>query len=400
MTGGTIAGISKTYLTGPLTAGVDGGAPTVVAQQIIGAMDALGLPGGGIIVANTEAGALHTFRDAVAVDGPDIGALLGPGCCHYHPSLGRDGSGRVWLAWYSNVSGNVGIYMVQLDPATAAAIGTPVKAPESQSPANNGFHLALACNAAPGGVCRIVYGAQASPTANLRLASWSPGEAAATTIGTPSLSLGLPLAAAYRADGRLWVAWFDSGTGSQKHGYAAKLGSATGGGGTVQRIATPAGFVDARDLEAVAYGNDLVLAGTMQTTAPRGSVWTTLVQDPSQLIESPRTIKNGPATVVAPKRVSIKNLKKTKCVRVNVSTVAPARIKVAIFSGTKSIRLFGQAVVVFPTAPASKLLCIRVPLRAHTFDVRTPARIAVAVRKGASPKGPPAKVVTRSLRFF
>jgi hypothetical protein len=201
----------------------------------------------------------------------------------------------------------VGIYLAQLDPSTAAPLGAPIKVPQSESPANNGFHLALACSPRPDGGCRIVYGAETSPTAPLRLASWAPGEAAPTNLGGGArLSLGLPLTAAYRADGRLWVAWYDLGT--TRGFYAAKLGNARGAGGTVQDLGRPHGFVDARDLESVALGSDLVLGGTVITPQPRASLWTTYVQDPSQVIENPRTIRNGPARVVAPKGNYIKNL--------------------------------------------------------------------------------------------
>ena len=73
-----------------------------------------------------------------------------------------------------------------------------------------------------------------------------------------------------------------------------------------------------------------------------------------------------------------------------------------IFSGTKSIRIFGQARVSFATAPATRIVCVRVPFRAHTFDVRTPGRIAVAAKQGATPKKgeKPATVTTRAFKFF
>ena len=44
------------------------------------------------------------------------------------------------------------------------------------------------------------------------------------------------LASAYRADGRLWVAWFDGKT------YRATLGDANGAGGEVQDAGTPKGY--------------------------------------------------------------------------------------------------------------------------------------------------------------
>ena len=403
ITGGTTDGQDRTYLSPALTEGTAGGAPAEIATQLVGALDAIALPDGGIIVANMENGVVHVFRDAVpGADGFDLQALLGGGCCSYHPALARDGAGNVWVAWYSNASGQVGIFMVRLDPATAAPIGAPVKVPQSESPANNGFHLALACSPVAAGGCRIVYGAQPTAVTPLRIASWAPGEAGPTTIAKRSLSLGLPLTAAYRADGRLWVAWYESGVGTGADGYYALLGNAKGtGAGLIQKLGKPAGFVQGLDLESTPLGNNLVLVGTVATGKPRGALWTTVVESPDQVIENPRTIRNGPARVVAPKGVSLKNLKKTKCVRVRVSTTKPARVLVAIFSGTKSIRLFGQKIVRFP-APGTQVVCVRVPFRAKTFDVRTPVKIAIAVRDGFRARSgePPANVVTKGFRFF
>ena len=323
VTSGVIAGQTRTYLTTPLTEGSPGGT-TQIADQRGGAIDALQLADGGFEVANMTNGEMRVFRDSTPEAGVELQPLLG-GPSGYNPALGQDAAKRLWIAWYSNASGNVGIYLLQLDPATGLPLAgaQPTKVPQSESPANNGFHLALACAAA----CRIVYGAQTAPAAPLRLASWAPGEGGPTNLGGGArLSLGLPLTAAYRADGRLWVAWYDLGT--TKGFYAAKLGNAKGAGGTVQNIGRPAGgFLDARNLDSVVLGTDLVLVGTVVTNQPRGSLWTTYVQDPATIIENPRTIRNGPATLTAPRRISLKNLKRSKCVNVKVSVNAPARSK-------------------------------------------------------------------------
>jgi hypothetical protein len=400
VTSGTINGTDSTYLTPPLTEGVAGGAPGVIAVQLGGAIDALALPDGHLIVANMENGSLHVFRDAVPADGSDVGALLG-GCCSYHPALARDGAGNVWLAWYSNATGQVGIFLIPIDPATGAPSGPPVKVPQSESPANNGMHLALACSPLPAGGCRIVYAAQSSATAPLRVASWSPGEAGPATVAKPTLGLTQPLTAAYRADGRLWVAWYDRGVTSSGAGFFATLGNARGTGGEVAALRQPPGLVSPLDLESVALGDNLVLVNTAATAAPRGSLWTLTTPPPDQIVPNPRTIRNGPARVVAPKGVSLRDLERTKCVRVRVTVTQPARVLVAIYSGRKSIRLFGQKIVRF-SAPGSVVTCVRVPFRAKTFNVRTPVRIAVAVRKGAKPRRgePPATVVDKRFRFF
>lgn len=400
VTGGTIAGQDRTYLTGPLTEGAaPAAAPAEISTGFNGELDAVGLPGGGVIVANNRNGVLHSFRDAVAGEGFDLHRAQLGGCCSYNPAVGVDGTGRVWVAWYSNATGRVGIHMQQLDAATGGPVGAPALVYQSASVANNTSHLALACGAA---TCRIAYLQQAAAAGPHRVATWAPGEGAPTAI-TPPLSIGVNgnLAAAIRADGRMWTAWYDPGATPATAGYYASLGNARGAGGERTNLTRPAGFVDDGDLEAVAFGDDLVLVGTVGTGRPRAALWTTIVQPPDQVVDNPRTIRNGPATAVAPKGVLLTKLKRTKCVNVRLTVTEPARILVAIFSGSRSIRVFGRKVVRFD-APGSRVVCVKVPFRAKTFNVRTPARIAIAVRKGAAPRRgeAPARVVTRGFRFF
>jgi hypothetical protein len=70
-------------------------------------------------------------------------------------------------------------------------------------------------------------------------------------------------------------------------------------------------------------------------------------------------------------------------------------VLVSIFSGRRSIRLFGQKLVVF-RGSGSKQVCIKVPFRAHTFNVRTPVRVALGYALGArgtpGERKPPPKV--------
>ena len=104
--------------------------------------------------------------------------------------------------------------------------------------------------------------------------------------------------------------------------------------------------------------------------------------DLGSVIPSPRTLRAGPAIVTAPSRLSLRSLRGSKCVRVVVTSARAARVLTTIFSGRRSVRLFGQRLVVFAGA-GRKTPCIPVPARARTFDVRTPLRFAVGYALGA-----------------
>jgi hypothetical protein len=180
---------------------------------------------------------------------PQIG-----GCCGYSPKMALDGAGHLWIAWYSNATGATGVYVQQLDPVTAAPIGAPALAPSSESSNNNSFAVNLACAA----TCRVVYGNSPAAGPADTIVSWWPGEAAPTTIANlagTTQGAGRVLAAAYRADGRLWVAWWDGKT------YRATLGDATGAGGIVQDAGVPKGDPSgAYALVGMAVGDNLLLA--------------------------------------------------------------------------------------------------------------------------------------------
>ena len=126
------------------------------------------------------------------------------------------------------------------------------------------------------------------------------------------IGLNLYVTAARRADGRLWAAWYERGTTSATAGYVAKLGDARGAGGTTVDLEQPPAnhphgpVTSARGRQRPAGDPD----GRHRPS--RAAVWADVT--PPVVIANPRTIRSGPATVVAPKRVSIGKLKKGKCV--------------------------------------------------------------------------------------
>lgn len=111
-------------------------------------------------------------------------------------------------------------------------------------------------------------------------------------------------------------------------------------------------------------------------------------------IPRPQTITRGPGTLVAPGAVPLRSLRTSRCVRTLIVTSKPARVTVRIYSGIRSLRLFGQKTVRF-TRAGKAVACVLVPGRAKTFDARTRMRIALGVVLGAGPvRNVPAPVPT------
>ena len=164
-----------------------------------------------------------------------------PGGNGYNPVFGRDQAGRYWLAFYSNAPGATGLYLGQLDPATGALLGPGAKAPSSEAVDNNRIdQTAMACAA----TCRLIYMGTAGDgtLTDGRLLSWAAGEAAPTVVTTGIVTTGfersLYWSAAYRSDGRLWVAW-NNAVPAGGSAFFAKLGDATGAGGAAISAGRP-----------------------------------------------------------------------------------------------------------------------------------------------------------------
>ena len=130
----------------------------------------------------------------------------------------------------------------------------PRTRPTARASTTTASASALACAA----TCRLVYGNSPAAGPTDTIVSWWPGQGAPTTIANlagTGQGAGRVLTAAYRADGRLWVAWFDGKT------YRATLGDATGAGGEVQDAGVPKGAANgAYALAGMAVGDNLLLA--------------------------------------------------------------------------------------------------------------------------------------------
>jgi hypothetical protein len=192
-------------------------------------------------------------------------------------TMARDSAGNVWMAWYDL---DHGVVMRQLNPTTGAALGTPSVAPLSNYIGNSGSRIALVCNPAAAG-CRVVYRSQDE----LHLLSWAPGEPSATSVvaAAKGSSLGA-FHAAYKADGRLWVAWaIRPGVGDPTVQFT--LGDVRGAGSpaypvSLQKLDTP------YHLRLQPIGDNLLLIGNFGSVSAGSAQWANLVGIPAAVVDN------------------------------------------------------------------------------------------------------------------
>jgi hypothetical protein len=203
------------------------GSPTRIAtadQSALGGAAALA-PDGTPLWASVTRG-FWLWRGFPEATSAGLSTLPGPA---YIPSIGRDATGRYWLAWYvlGRTAQTRGLYLVQIDPKTLQPASAPQRAPLSSALENLSSRIALACAA----VCRVVYLAPAN------VVSWAWGERRPSRVFARRHTPRPELAAAYTARGRLWVVWFDRNDSR----YGATLGNAAGAGGPVLSLGHPGG---------------------------------------------------------------------------------------------------------------------------------------------------------------
>ena len=158
------------------------------------------------------------------------------GCCGYLPRMALDSAGHLWIAWYSNATGATGDVRAAARPRRPARPwARPRWRPNSESSNNNSFGAAPGVR---GDLSRSSTATRPRPARPTRSSPGGPGRRAdddRQPRRRPGRAAAASLTAAYRADGRLWVAWFDGKT------YRATLGDASGAGGEVQDAGAPKG---------------------------------------------------------------------------------------------------------------------------------------------------------------
>jgi hypothetical protein len=195
-----------------------------------------------------------------------------------NPTLARDSSGRLWLAWYGlPISGaGTGVFLEQLNPATGAPVAgaTPQLAPDSTAEANADA-MRLACNS----TCHVVYESESSKNDYL---SWAPGQAAPDTVldvpGTHAFADLIGVAAA--PNGHMWIVYLYADSAVEQ--VVARLGNDDGVGGNATVLPTPGGSDVAYSGSVLSTPNGLALGVNFAASLakPRGVLWGTVLPQP------------------------------------------------------------------------------------------------------------------------
>jgi hypothetical protein len=385
--------------------GFDPAPATEISGPSGGTIDAVALPDGTPIWASDQNGAITVLRGV----GPgqtrhEFQSATAGGCCGFDPALAMDGSGAIWIAWYSNIGGSAGIHVQRIDPATGGPLGPAETAPGSEPAINNltSHRVALACKPVGGG-CRVVYVTQAAVGAPATIVSWHPGDSSPVAVASATALGSLALSASYTGDGQhLWVAW-KQGLGAAS--YHAVFGDARGAGAQPFGIGAPSTAAQgAYGLSTVATGNDLVVASL--NGSPDAMVWANRIPPPNPNgtpnplgIAQPRTIANGPTLAVAPRRFSLATMRRVGCVPVRLQSVKPARVTVFLMG--PNFDLSGAATAVFPRAGGgNRVVCVKIPARPSAVNPRQSFRIGLSYKLGTSPRARRSRDVIQPFAFI
>ena len=290
------------------------------------------------VYAHTFVVGFHTGLDSSEAD---LNLVPGTKCCGYNPNAVFESNGNGYVAWYSNVDGEVGTYVQQVTPT----LGDKQIVPES---ATDGRAVAPSQRtpivARAGGGTYVAY-CNGYPTCT-RVMLWKVGSAAPITVATGTDIEAVTLAAA--PDGRLWVLWEDAFAETL---YASRSDESATEMGVPAPFTAPTGTDTVWKLTADATDDalDVLAAVTVRNgTTPELATWHTSVL-PGLAVEVKSTKAKATYTVTDAGEpvsgVKIKAGKKTLTTnRQGVATGAKA-------PATVEVSKTGYATAVVSTAP-------------------------------------------------
>jgi hypothetical protein len=216
------------------------------------------------------------------------------GAYGYDAGIASDPAGQAVLAWYSNATGNLGVFAQNV-----AADGSPVGAAANFPGTGNmtvGMLGRTPIVARAGGGFYVAY-PTGFPALN-RIRLWRVGAPSSRVLARTS-RLGSPAATlAAAADGRLWVAWIDAGVGSPRVLVRRSNAAATVFGAVVD-AGRPARAASGYRLDASASGGALDVLGVFTIGAgPGASTYHARVLPGLTLLASRRRVKRDDPTSV------------------------------------------------------------------------------------------------------
>ena len=191
------------------------------------------------------------------------------GCCGYYSTIATDGSGNTELAWYSNATGNTGLF-AQAVSASGAPSGSPQEMPGTANFLAASQKVGLV--AGPHGGFYVV-SPVGYPSFNA-VELWKVG-GGAMKIGGPAAGTGLAGAgAAIDQAGRVWAFW-SRNIGDKPQLFAARSNPSVTRFGAVVAVGAPAraGSTYALDGNAASGALDLFATLNMSGQTPI-SIWT------------------------------------------------------------------------------------------------------------------------------
>jgi len=263
----------------PVTTGLFGGATSSSAVTAIAGPDNQ-TPiyvfnyGGGLVI-QVGASGRSSATGVNLADSQLDGKVLAAG-----PRLGHDAAGRYWLAWANGATDHVGVYLLQIDPATGQPIGSAALAPSSTTPFNGEGRIALAC----GSTCRALYHeADAQGNTIPKLGVWGAGDANATTVNGPVQPNAFITAAA--SPGGMWIAWHEDGSAA----YHVELAGADGAGGANKNIGQPtSNGLPVQNVALAAPDGDLVfVTNWLDTNTSLDAFWARVIPGAAPVYSGP-----------------------------------------------------------------------------------------------------------------
>jgi hypothetical protein len=228
----------------------------------------------------------------------------GTSCCGYSSNIAANSSGSSTLAWYSNASGNRGVWAAGVN-ADGTPQSTPIRMPGT-SDMQVGETQRTPLIATPDGDFYIAYPTGWPSFTAVKL--WKVGAGTTTTItGLRTIGTSAFVSVAVDSVGRVWVLWATD-TNDKAQVYATRSNTSVTKFGAVVKVGAPERASGAFSVDGNATNGALDLFSTVAIgTASTASVWYRHVYPGLTVSVSPENVraphrKHG-ATV--PERASI-----------------------------------------------------------------------------------------------